>query len=395
MPRHPLALGAALLLAASAALAQPTRLPALKIDPAEVSVSGLSSGGFMTVQMHVAYSATFTRGAGVVAGGPFFCAEGTLANATGRCMAHSAAIPVQHLADTTRSWAQQGLIDPVEKLQTSRVYLFSGTQDPTVKPGVMTDLRAYYGQFVPAAQIVFRNDVPAGHAMVTDDFGGTCSTTGTPFINDCDLDLAGDMLRHLHGTQNARNNATLAGQFIEFDQSEFVQGHGMADTGWLYVPPACAAIATPCRLHVVFHGCRQNTANVGQQYVRSTGYNRWADTNRMVVLYPQTSTSAVNSCWDWWGYDRADYARKSGPQMAAVRAMVGRLLGEAAPPAPTAPCITASNATHVAAGRATVWWGAVRAKGSNESLGWWFFGSATLRETAPGVFEKVSTDSCR
>ena len=59
-------------------------LPALTIDPNEVSVSGLSSGGFMAVQMHVAYSATFRKGAGIVAGGPFYCAEGSIVYATDR-----------------------------------------------------------------------------------------------------------------------------------------------------------------------------------------------------------------------------------------------------------------------------------------------------------------------
>ena len=36
-------------------------LPPLNIDKAQTSVSGLSSGGFMAVQLHVAYSATFKK----------------------------------------------------------------------------------------------------------------------------------------------------------------------------------------------------------------------------------------------------------------------------------------------------------------------------------------------
>lgn len=40
-------------------------------DPDQVSVSGLSSGAYMTVQMQVAHSKTF-MGAGVVAGGKLF-----------------------------------------------------------------------------------------------------------------------------------------------------------------------------------------------------------------------------------------------------------------------------------------------------------------------------------
>ncbi|MES2887893.1 MAG: PHB depolymerase family esterase, partial [Pseudomonadota bacterium] len=312
-------------------------LPSLAIDANEVSVSGLSSGGFMAVQMHVAYSGTFRRGAGIVAGGPYFCAEGSIVNATGRCMTHLNPIPVAGLVSTTRQWAANGDIDPVSHLSNSKVYLYSGTQDNTVKPAVMNDLRTYYQSFVPAENVRYSNAVASGHAMITDNFGGACGTTATPFINDCDVDLAGDMLKHLHGALNPRNDGTLSGSFIEFDQTEFVSGHGMAATGWAYVPQSCASGAR-CKLHVVFHGCKQNTATIGQQYVRNTGYNRWADSNQMVVLYPQTSVQAVNSCWDWWGYDSPNYARKSGPQTRAVAAMVARLSGGAVvtPPPPPA-----------------------------------------------------------
>ena len=43
-------------------------------DLGQSSVSGLSSGAFMTVQLHLAHSSTFV-GAGIIAGGPFRCAE--------------------------------------------------------------------------------------------------------------------------------------------------------------------------------------------------------------------------------------------------------------------------------------------------------------------------------
>ncbi len=304
-------------------------LPSLTIDPSEVSVSGLSSGGFMAVQAHVAYSATFKRGAGVVAGGPYYCSEGSLANAIGRCMAHSGDIQIPSLVNITNDWATGNLIDPVSNLGTSKVYLFSGTADNTVKAAVMDDLQTYYGSFVPVANTFHKNAIPSGHAMITDDFGGNCATTAPPFINDCDFDLAGEMLKHLYGRLNPRNNGKLSGSLTAFDQRAFVSGHGMATTGWVYIPQACAAGAT-CKLHVVFHGCKQNTATVDQQFVLNAGYNRWADTNNIVVLYPQTSTDAPNGCWDWWGYDSANFARKSGPQLAAVKAMVTRLSGAAA-----------------------------------------------------------------
>ena len=341
-------------------------LPALKTDPNEISVSGLSSGGFMAVQLHVAFSATFKRGAGVVAGGPFHCAEGSIANATGRCMTHSSSIPVASLVSTTNSWASNALIDPVAHLNTSKVYLFSGTSDNTVVPAVMNDLKTYYASFVPAANTVYKNTIGSGHAMITDDFGAACSTTASPYINNCGFDLAGELLKHLHGPLNARNNSTLGGTFTEFDQTPFVTGHGMATAGWVYVPQACAGGAATCRVHVALHGCKQNVATIGDKFVRNTGYNRWADTNQMIVLYPQTSTAATNSCWDWWGYDSANYAKKSGPQMAAIKAMLTKLGsgsggGTAALPAPTG--VGTSGASNTA--MAIAWAGVTGASGYN------------------------------
>jgi poly(3-hydroxybutyrate) depolymerase len=87
------------------------------------------------------------------------------------------------------------------------------------------------------------------------------------------------------------------------------------------------------------HGCKQNAADIGQEFVRNAGYNRWADANNIVVLYPQTSQKATNSCWDWWGYDDANYAKKSGPQMVAITAMIEHLsrgiAGAKSKPTPT------------------------------------------------------------
>ena len=332
--RWKLGAAAALVLAAFAGQAAP--LPALVIDSSQTSVSGLSSGGFMAVQLHVAFSSTFKKGAGVVAGGPFYCAEGSVLHATGRCMKHDSGIPVSTLINTTNSWASSGIIDPVANLSASKVYMFSGTLDSAVKPPVMNDLLTYYQAFVPAENIVYKKDIAAEHAFVTDDYGSSCSLKTPPYINDCNFDTAGAILQQIYGTLNARNNGTLTGTFTEFEQTAYVSGHGMATTGWVYVPQACSSGAT-CKLHVVLHGCKQNTADVGQQYVRNTGYNRWADSNNIVLLYPQTSLAATNSCWDWWGYDSPNYAKKSGPQMAAIKGMVDRLSSGTPPSSLPAP----------------------------------------------------------
>jgi poly(3-hydroxybutyrate) depolymerase len=111
----------------------------------------------------------------------------------------------------------------------------------------------------------------------------------------------------------------------------------MDDEGLVYIPLACRAGG--CRVHVAFHGCLQGRSQIGEQFAREGGYNRWADTNRLIVLYPQAiarwgwgpwpwPTSFVynpNGCWDWWGYTGATYATRYGPQVRAVDAMLERL----------------------------------------------------------------------
>jgi hypothetical protein len=82
--------------------------------------------------------------------------------------------------------------------------------------------------------------------MPTDSYGNSCLTLGTPYINNCNYDAAGELLNWIYGPLNARNSGALSGRFIAFDQSEFIalpSWHGMADFGYLYVPPPATATA--------------------------------------------------------------------------------------------------------------------------------------------------------
>jgi poly(3-hydroxybutyrate) depolymerase len=88
---------------------------------------------------------------------------------------------------------------------------------------------------------------------------------------------------------------------------------------------------------VAIHGCKQNTANIGMAYVTDTGYLPWADSNNIVLLFPQTiarndyalgGVVNPNACWNWWGYGGDDnYHTRIGYQVAAIRSMVDRLAG--------------------------------------------------------------------
>jgi poly(3-hydroxybutyrate) depolymerase len=329
-------------------VAQP--LPGYNVDIRETSVSGLSSGGFFATQMQVAYS-SIIKGAGVVAGGVYDC--GAQMHYT-QCM-YSGAPTVATSISRTHGWSGN-LIDDKIHLADHKVFLFSGTADNTVAQSVMNQLYRYYvsdGGFVPAANVIFEKDLNAGHTFPT-DFDSTgniaCANTGNPWISNCGFDAAGAILRHIYGVLQPRNDGAASGEFIEFSQAEFIaspRSRGMDDTGWVYVPASCAA-GEPCRLHVAFHGCQQYFENIGDKFIRNTGYTRWADTNRIVVLFPQTvadgtlrSTPASfklgnpNGCWDWIGWYGNDFDVKSGAQMAAVKRMIERVASKHAPiPAP-------------------------------------------------------------
>jgi poly(3-hydroxybutyrate) depolymerase len=335
------------LLALAAALAA---CPVLAADPLPalgaavgVTVSGVSSGGFMAVQLHVAHSGT-VKGAGVIAGGPFYCAQGSLWAALNNCTTPTGwapVPPVELLRTDAQVLARGGMVDPVSNLAATRVWLFAGTHDRVVEPPVVEATRAFYALFKPPpGSIVLVADKPAGHGMITADAGVACDTTAAPYINDCGYDAAGELLAHLLGPLEPAA-AKETGRILAFDQRPFAGGDafaiGMGDSGFLYLPKACETEA--CRIHVALHGCRMSVESIGERFVREAGYNRWADTNRIVVLYPQTTPrngpgfrgwrwSYVfnpRGCWDWWGYTGPQYATKAGPQVRAIKAMVDRL----------------------------------------------------------------------
>jgi poly(3-hydroxybutyrate) depolymerase len=366
-------------------------LPSFSVDLAQTSVSGVSSGAFMAGQFHVAFSET-VMGAGIVAGGPYGCAEGQLATALNRCMqTHSGPPDPAHLLERAEEFAQEGAIDPLAGLAGDRVYIFSGTEDLTVTPAVVDATVAFYrAAGVAEADIAYVENIAAGHAFVTESHGSACPTTASPYINDCDYDQAGALLAHIYGDLDPPS-AEPAGSMIAFDQGAFLadpSAHGLDPTGHVYVPPSCAQGAT-CRVHVAFHGCQQTDAQIGDRFRTATGYERWADANDLIVLYPQAHRTFLNpnACWDWWGYDDDRHATRNGRQMAAVRAMLDRLAGIE----PFCEAHATSNLEHWQAGRAQVcnFW-LLCAAGSGDPIGY-AFGAATLYERPQGTF---STQGC-
>ena len=320
-------------------------LPPLGTVLDQTTVSGISSGAYMAGQFQMAHAKMVT-GAAIIAGGPYGCAESafsgmvvgpfeTMLNATkaiSGCMQNSMAawgVPNPALlADKAKDRAADGAIDPVEDAISDRVYLFSGTNDRTVYPAIVASAAEFYRRLgVPDASIRFVSDLPAGHAFVTETQGATCSTSDQPYIVDCDYDQVKDLLTHLLGTVSPPSQ-TVSGQYVAFDQRAYGGDRttsGMADTGIVYIPEQCRGGG--CRVHVAYHGCAQNRETIGEAFVEQTGFARWADTNKLVVLFPQTVATGSNpqGCWDWWGYTGRDFLTREAPQIRAVAAMLARL----------------------------------------------------------------------
>ncbi len=310
------------------------RLPALAASQSQTSVSGLSAGAFMAVQYQVAYSGSVI-GAGIVAGGPYYCATG-LATSAALCMGWMRPFePVpQPMLLAAEYFASMGLIDPLDNLRHERIYIFSGQNDTVVVPPLVDATAGFFrAAGVPAENIVYIKNIPAGHAMISPAYGGDCPANGGQFINHCDVDgtaydQPGAILEHIYGSLNppARKRT---GKARSFNQREFSAGWTSLDAdAHVYIPAIC--LREPgCRIHVAFHGCEQTQADVADAFYEKTGYNDWADSNKIIILYPQLRRVGILNplgCWDWTGYTGQNYAWRSGAQMSAVHAMLTRLM---------------------------------------------------------------------
>ncbi len=312
-----------LLLSTAAFASEPAQSP--KIDPDRVTVSGISSGGQMATQLHIAYSDLFS-GAGIISSGPFGCADGSLATAMARCMGKTdGPLPVADLADSIRNAAAEDLIADPENLANDPVWLFHGTLDTTVGADVSDATAALYAEFVPAGQITYVNDVAAGHNFPTRGHGGECTALKAPFVGNCDYDAAGTILQHLYaGIETPASEAVTELQQVKLPGAAEA---GLSDTAYLFVPPACTEGGHACALHLVLHGCAQSAVQVGTDFIQQSGYLPWAEANDIVLAFPQTVPSALNpyACWDWWGYTGADYRWRNGKQMQVVSDWIRQL----------------------------------------------------------------------
>ncbi len=331
----------------------------------EHSISGLSSGAFMTVQMSIAHSSRFV-GAGVVAGGPYRSAETfprAAPNPSMSCILNSLYVAMTPLTAFTAPDAD-GLvalarrtprIDDLRHVARQRVYVFTGRSDMVVNQFVVRRTREFYEKLgVTGEALKFVDNIDAGHCLITSNPDDTIplSANRPPYINYGGFMQSHDILRHIY--PDLVDPTAPRGELRLFPQSEFVadapDGAGLSRFGYVYVPSAVASGATARGVHVVLHGCKQgfeyrdflgglrnrDEPPFGARYMTRTGYLEMAEANGLLLLFPQVggTDDAIlqnpDGCWDWWGYtgdDPAapDYYTRDARQIRAIAAMLDRL----------------------------------------------------------------------
>ncbi|CAF1316151.1 unnamed protein product [Rotaria magnacalcarata] len=278
-----------------------------KAPRTDVTVSDISADDSMTAQLHIAFSSEIS-GCGIVVGPPYYCAQDLNMNG-----------PVTSVSLTNIQNKLKSYIGFNSAASTSNVtddsvyiyiYIFTSKNDRVVVSSVVQLKGKIYSEF--GARIKTNYSLSANHGFPTEDFGGKCETLNSVnHINDCDLNLAYDMLNHLYGGDLIKpptgSITTLTGQFIAFDQAAFMNPHAVLnldakaldmfslwanwmqsaitftlpsltvsgitgtsssgvgasfDTqGYIYFPPACNK-GKKCPIHIALHGCKQDLYHV-------------------------------------------------------------------------------------------------------------------------------------
>ena len=188
-------------------------------------------------------------------------------------------------------------------------------------------------------------------------------------VQECGYDMAGALLQHLLGPLPLQPRVVAnASRLIRFNQSMFwprgsvacnrtcsAAGDcpctGMFSDGLVYIPAQCRVSEIPppnwcghgcdphnrsanpapvapgtikdCRIHVVYPGCGCciNEGPSGYGIPRFAGFNEWAESNNLIVLYPQQDGGGLPSpCWD--ALKDPNLNNRKGLQMNVVNRMV-------------------------------------------------------------------------
>ena len=177
---------AAILLAACSGPSTHTKTEENTVDKqAAISVSGLSSGAYMALQFHLAHSEKVV-GSGLIAAGPYFCAQGSIGTALQDCVANpDANINLKVMSDTIVQYQKDGKLAAPKYNQNDKVWLLHGTLDTRIIRPVAEKLAEQVSTIFGPSNTRYISDKAFSHVMPTLNSGTDCTESSSPFIGNC------------------------------------------------------------------------------------------------------------------------------------------------------------------------------------------------------------------
>lgn len=303
-------------------------LPEMQLNAERFYIGGLSSGGYMAQQLHLAWPEE-VQGVAVFAAGPYGCARQGVNAALFQCMAITRGRPqAAALVELAQQDAEEGKLGDLQALKNDRVFIYQAERDPVIHASVSQAAIDFYAHLLPEEQLLVRRGSAAGHGLPTPDQGVACQQTRSPFINACGFSGPELSLDHLDQPSRRPLQEAPLGELRAFSQRPFSENsRGLAASGYYYQPPTCEGDAQ-CGLKMVLHGCEQGVEKLGQAMIKKSGYLQQADARDLVLVFPQIEASIPNpkGCWDWWGYESSAFDTREGPQVEGLRSLWQQLL---------------------------------------------------------------------
>ena len=313
-----------------------------------ITVSGQSAGASAALQHAFAFSSIIS-GLTIATGSPYGCGVQQLHGVT----CYFGPVDAGDMLRYARRRFEQGLIDDPRHLKDMPVLLFSGSSDYVVLTRMLRYVTEQLSAFKvrPPVQVF---NTSASHVWSVDHGSCGCGacwlqnltgmdTVDCCNVNNCDYDLSGDMMRTFFGERNVKPRAQQRKRGIHWiEQWNYLPPTAgppnrstMLRWAPVYVPRACEGRVAECAIHVNYHGCTKNPPDSSDSgwhrrlvWVRSIDINSYAESNRIVVLYPQAagSDSSGEGCFNWASYeDDPLFDTRYGVQLNTVMAMLADL----------------------------------------------------------------------
>lgn len=286
----------------------------------QLTISGISSGGFMANQMATIYSSQFD-GVGTVAGGYYYCAEDYLPkkieqdkNTIGTLNLFFFEPTTKVITDTLNpfmiingakpnTWfrpsatnpiyqsvsicmgdpkkgklprdyyfknIQENLVDSNLNFSKQRAFIYHGKVDSVLQIKMIDRMKEFYKMVGVKTENIKVSVGEGSHNFPTDKEGQIeCGEESVPYVASCKLDIAKDILEYLTQTKLEKANPelnhiykidqTVEAKNIIKNETEWEQPvYSVASYGYMYANDFCLNNPGECKVHVALHGCKMS-----------------------------------------------------------------------------------------------------------------------------------------